>query len=355
MKASIRPGAVTASALLACLLGATVILQCLPAVAQSARPAPQPSPHAIDIPSWFTESFLDLRDDVKEAAARNKRLLIYFGQDGCPYCTALMRDNFGREDIADQTRRHFDAIALNIWGDREVTWIDGKTRSEKEFAAALKVQFTPTLLFLDEKGGVVLRANGYYPPQKFRAALDFASMKTASQAGFADYLRQVERAGSGPRRAQPFFAKPPYRLNRPSAPAGKPIAVLFEQRQCSECDELHAHGFKDREILALLDKFGVVRLDLSGGESLITPEGKTVTEEQWARALKVSYAPAWVLFDAGGKEVFRVEAYVKKYHLASSLDYVASGAYLKQPNFQRFAQDRADRMRARGVSVDLWK
>jgi hypothetical protein len=37
------------------------------------------------------------------------------------------------------------------------------------------------------------------------------------------------------------------------------------------------------------------------------------------------------------------------------MDYVASGAYRSQPSFQRFIQSRAERLRERGVVVDLWK
>ncbi|MCK7502390.1 MAG: thioredoxin fold domain-containing protein [Comamonadaceae bacterium] len=95
--------------------------------------------------------------------------MVYFGQDGCPYCKELMQTNFSQRAIVDKTRRHFMPIALNIWGDREVTWIDGKRMAEKDFAKMLKVQFTPTLLFLDEKGEVVVRLNGYYPPHRFEA------------------------------------------------------------------------------------------------------------------------------------------------------------------------------------------
>src|SRR5512134_1604837 len=87
---------------------------------------------AVDIPAWFKESFLDFPDELREAAAAKKRLLLYFGQDGCPYCRELMQVNFARKDIADTTRARFDAIALSIWGDREVTWTDGKKRTEKE-------------------------------------------------------------------------------------------------------------------------------------------------------------------------------------------------------------------------------
>lgn len=125
-----------------------------------------PSPHAIDIPAWFRETFLDFPDDVREAAKAGKRVMVYFGRDGCPYCRELMRTNFSDKRIADKTRRHFLPIAINIWGDREVRGMDGKRYTEKTFAALLKVQFTPTLVFFDEKGRVALRLNGYYPPHK---------------------------------------------------------------------------------------------------------------------------------------------------------------------------------------------
>lgn len=39
---------------------------------------------------------------------------------------------------------------------------------EKSFAKSLRVQFTPTLLMLDEKGETVLRLNGYIPPPTAR-------------------------------------------------------------------------------------------------------------------------------------------------------------------------------------------
>ncbi|HET9405590.1 MAG TPA: thioredoxin fold domain-containing protein [Burkholderiales bacterium] len=314
-----------------------------------------PGPHAIDVPSWFRETFLDFREDVREAAKDGKRLLVYFGQDGCPYCRELMRVSFRQKDIADKTRRHFHAVAINIWGDRETAWIDGKTLTEKALAARLKVQFTPTLLFFDEKGAVVLRINGYYPPHRLHAALDYVAGRHEGKVPFADFLaREAREPASGRLHDQLFFLKPPLDLGRPRKPAARPLAVLFEQRQCAACDELHKYGFSDPPARALISKFDVARLELFGTERLITPRGKPLTAEQWGRELNVAYTPTLVFFDAGGREVFRIEAYLKPFHLASSLDYVASGAHRKEPNFQRYIQARAERIRAAGGKVDLW-
>ena len=87
---------------------------------------------------------------------------------------------------------------------------------------------------------------------------------------------------------------------------------------------------------------------------MITPDGRKTTARNWANELKVAYVPSVVVFDAG-KEVIRIEAFMKSFHFQSALDYVSSGAYKTQPNLQRFIRARADALRERGVAVDIWK
>jgi thioredoxin-related protein len=323
------------------------------ALLPGAAVAQAPSPHAIDIPPWFAETFLDFRDDVRGAAKDGRRVMVYFGQDGCPYCTALMTTNFSQKRIVDKTRKHFVAIALNIWGDRETTWIDGRTMSEKELARALRVQFTPTLLFLDERGAVVARINGFYPPHRFEAALDYVAGRMESKLPFAEHMKSVGPDEASAQLAdEPFFLKPPYDLRR--KPGAKPLAVVFETPYCTACDEMHAEGFTRAAVQRQLRRFDVVRFGLAERSELVTPQGAKTTAEAWARALKVSYTPTVILFD-GGREAFRIEAYVRPFHLAGALDYVASGGYRKEPSFQRYLQGQAEELRERGQPVELWK
>ncbi len=305
-----------------------------------------PSPHAIDIPTWFTESFLDLREDIREAAAQKKRLLVYYGQDGCPYCKALMKVNFGDPEIAAFTQAHFVAIALNLWGDRDVTWIDGRTMTEKELARVLRVQYTPTLLFFDEQGRIALRLNGYQPPDKFRPALDYAA--SAKGRSFTDYLAAQAPLAGGTRSGTPIdLARRPRRV--------KPMLVVFQRAACVECDELRDDAFARADVKELLARFNVVTLDIGGTRRVVTPAGNATSEQEWARSLALVYTPAMVFFDPAGHEVFRADGYLKPFHVASVLDYVASGAYRREPSFQRFIQKRADAVRASGGVVDLWK
>lgn len=84
-----------------------------------------------------------------------------------------MTADFSQPAIVDKTRRTFIFTALNIWGDRDVTWTDGRTMREKDLARALGVQFTPTILSFDESAKVIARLDGYYPPSQSEAVLDY--------------------------------------------------------------------------------------------------------------------------------------------------------------------------------------
>lgn len=310
------------------------------------------NPGYADKPAWFANSFLDIREDVSEAEAAGKRVLLYFYQDGCPYCEKLLNTNFAIQETEEKTRRHFEVIAINMWGDREVTDFGGEPTTEKAFARSLRVMFTPTMLFLDEQGNVVLRVNGYYPPHKFTAALDYAATHSDSKPDFREFLARVAPAPArGVLHQDPAYLPASTRLD--SRPGSKPLLVMFEQKDCAPCDELHLDILQRPESRQLLQRFDVMLLDMWSGEPVNRPDGKTTSVAQWARDLNLQYAPSLVFFADSGLEVFRTEAYLRAFHIQSSMDYVASRAYLEQPSFQRFIAARADALEAQGVHIDL--
>jgi thioredoxin-related protein len=305
-------------------------------------------------PKWFKDSFLDVREDIAEAKAQGKRLMLYFYQDGCPYCKKLLQDNFGQREISHKTQQYFELIAINMWGDREVVDLSGAQTTEKRFAKALKVMFTPTLLMLNEAGEVVLRINGYYPPHRFLAALEYVGGRRGDSSGFRDYLARVApEASRGQLHTDVGFLQAPFRFADRLAHGTKPLLVLLEQKNCAACDELHLDILARKESQAQLAGFDVAVLDMWSKDPVQTPAGKQIPIVQWARDLDVKYAPTLVFFDRQGQEVFRTEAYLRSFHIQSVMDYVASGAYLEEPEFQRFIERRANGLRAQGIEVNL--
>ena len=312
------------------------------------------NPGYLEKPAWFKESFLDLSEDVAEAAEAGKRVMLYFHQDGCPYCAKLLQDNFADRDIAQASQDNFDSIAINIWGDRDVTDIEGKETTEKEFAAALRVQYTPTLLFLDEQGKVVSRINGYFPPHGFKLVLEYVAGKQEKNLTLNEYLAKAAPvAATGKLHLEAAFMQSPLKLSENRQGSHRPLLVFFEQHECAGCDELHTDALRRPEVAAALSNFDMALVDIRSDDVLQTPDGRNLKASEWAKELNIQYAPSMLFFDQQGKEVFRVEAYLKAFHLLSVLDYVSTGAYQYQPNFQRFIQHRADVMSGLNAEVDL--
>lgn len=314
------------------------------------------NPGHAEQPAWFKVSFLDLFEDIQEAADHNKRLMVYYYQDGCPYCKILLEDNFTQREIAEKTRRYFDVVSINLWGDKDVT-VGDKTYTEKAFAEALKVQYTPTLLFFNEDNKIIFRANGYYPPEKFSALLDYIGQKKENDISYQDYMAKVDpKPSSGKLHNEINNVKTTSDLSLYiKHKSDKPLLVMFEQKKCSTCDELHLDILKREESVKQLSRFNIVVLDMWSTDPVVTPAGMETNVRAWAKQLDVKYAPSLVFFDNSGDEVFRTDAYLKAFHTQSVMDYVASSAYLKQPNFQRYIDERADHLREQGIEVDLMK
>lgn len=309
-------------------------------------------------PTWFKDSFLDIREDITEAQEENKRIILYFYQDGCPYCGKLLKDNFGNPQIAAMTQKNFEVIAINMWGDREVTDTEGNETTEKAFAANLKVQYTPTLIFLDETGKVALRVNGYYGPEEFQLALDFVAGKHEQQGSIRDYL--LKRIKAEEQDAATLALNPlagalekPLALDKTLKENNRPLLIIFEQAECAACDELHNDILKRKEIAFSLSNLDVAQINVQSKDKLQTPTGETLTMAEWAQKLGIKYTPSLVFFNNQSQEVFRTEAYLKSFHIHGAMDYVVSGAYQHQHSFQRFLQHRMDMMSARGFKIDL--
>ena len=100
---------------------------------------------------WMRDTFKDLREDLEEANAEGKRLVLFFEQRGCIYCTKMHTDVFPRPEVDSYIGDNYFVVQMNLYGDVEVTDFDGQTLPEKDMARKCGVLFTPTILFLPEE------------------------------------------------------------------------------------------------------------------------------------------------------------------------------------------------------------
>jgi len=297
-----------------------------------------PLTETITYPTWFKESFLDLEEDLQESLDKDKKgLIVYFGQKRCPYCKMLLDINFKQEEIESYTREHFDLVPIDIWSVEEVTDTKGITMTQREYAIREGTAFTPALLFYDKNGDVVMRLRGYYPPYQFMAALQYVAEEHYKRESFNVYLARVDqtlRFEKDDMVEEDFFSQPPYNLDRSRFKGDRPLVVFFERGNCHACDILHTEPLKHRAVAKLFSQFESIQLNMYKDTPVITPDGERTTARQWANKLNIFYAPSMVFFDENGKEIIRLDSVVRFFRLRNVLNYILSGAYKNQPNFQ---------------------
>ncbi|MBO9467726.1 thioredoxin family protein [Tropicibacter sp. R15_0] len=100
---------------------------------------------------WMRDTFKDLREDLDEANAEGKRLVLFFEQRGCIYCRKMHEEVFSDQAISDYIGENFFVVQMNLYGDIEVVDFDGESLSEKDMARKWRVMFTPNIVFLPEE------------------------------------------------------------------------------------------------------------------------------------------------------------------------------------------------------------
>lgn len=101
--------------------------------------------------SWQRDTFKDLREDLEEAGAEGKRLMVMIEQRGCIYCTKMHEEVFPDPEVTKMIEDNFFVVQINMFGDIEVTDFDGETLPEKDMVQKWRALFTPTTFFFPEE------------------------------------------------------------------------------------------------------------------------------------------------------------------------------------------------------------
>lgn len=99
---------------------------------------------------WFALTFRDVAEDIEAANDEGKRLVMVFEQRGCIYCAKMHEDLLSDPEVSDFIKANFKVVQYNMFGDEEVTDLDGDVLTEKTAARKWGYVFTPTLVFLPE-------------------------------------------------------------------------------------------------------------------------------------------------------------------------------------------------------------
>ena len=137
--------------------------------------------------AWFSLTFRDVSDDIRQARESGKRLVLDFEQRGCIYCKKMHEQILSDPRVSDYIKANFMVVQYNMFGDEEVTDLDGKQLSEKTAARKWGLLFTPTLLFMPD----------HVPDKPETAAQAAVAVMPGAfgKATFLDMFRWVKQKG----------------------------------------------------------------------------------------------------------------------------------------------------------------
>ena len=302
-----------------------------------------------DTPSWFKDSFLEIAEDAAEASESGKHVLMFFHLNGCPYCNKMINENFQQEPLKSQIQANFDSIEINIKGDREIAMSEKLTTTESVLATFLKVQYTPTILFLDGNNKTVLRLNGYRSPEALKMALNFVQQKAYKKISFGEFKRNNMKYGKYQLMDNALFNK-----TTDFSSLKIPVAIIFEDNDCNECKQFHNKMLSREEIRQQLSNYHVVRLDAKSTRTITDFNGLQTTAKDWADTLKIDYRPGLILFDEG-KEIVRTESMLYPFHFEHVLRLGLNKNYLTYPDYLTLMDVRQQQLLAQGIDVNIGK
>ncbi|RUM81634.1 MAG: thioredoxin [Candidatus Thioglobus sp.] len=280
-----------------------------------------------ELPEWFKDSFLDIAEDVEEAKDENKHLMLYMHLTGCPYCYKMVEEGFKNTTNTQIIKDNFDVVAINIRGNKEIALSEDLTMTEEEVRNHYKVNFTPTIVFLDQNNKLVYKVNGYRSVENFKHILNFVKTRAYQNTTLAEFIWQQKRTKHYLFKDHSSFQS----ITDLSAKRDKPLLVLFEDQYCVMCNRLHNGHLKNPEILKELDLFDVVRFNAESDQAIIDVDGNKTTPSQYVKKLGLVYRPGIVMFDQG-VEVMRIDALLYTYHFSGHLRYIGERHYKQYPD-----------------------
>jgi thioredoxin-related protein len=302
------------------------------------------APH--EAPGWFKDSFLEIREDAQEAGEADKHLMLFFQLNACPYCDRMLSESFEADPNMSYIQQHFDVIAINVKGDREIVFNESITVLEKELAEILKVRATPAILFLDAQNKPVARVNGYRAPPRFRKVLEYVSSKAYEKSTLTSYMARNLTTDVYELRKNRLFKQ----VEDLSSIDG-PLLVIFENASCYDCPEFHDRLLAHAEVMKELERFTVVRLDTDSTKIVADVFGDKTTAGALAARYEMSFRPGVLIFDQG-ELVRRYDSLIYSFHFKEGLRYIAGG-YYKTKDYRSYSRQRREELLAEGIDINL--
>ena len=112
--------------------------------------------------------FVPYDEGLRQAQASGKRIFLYFGRYGCPWCDKTNKESFSDATVKRLYSEHYVLVYVDAESGKRLRLPSGERITEMELGARLNVFATPVFIYLEPDGSTVFKAPGFKTVKDFR-------------------------------------------------------------------------------------------------------------------------------------------------------------------------------------------
>jgi thioredoxin-related protein len=134
-------------------------------------------------------SFQRYDDGLRQAAADNKRVFVYFGRYGCGFCDKTNKVGFADPAVKQAYSKNYVLVYVNSESMDRLTLPSGERITEMQLGERMNTLGTPVFFFLEPDGKQILKVYGYQDPKRLLTMDSYIQSGNYDKVGFSDFKR----------------------------------------------------------------------------------------------------------------------------------------------------------------------
>jgi len=134
-------------------------------------------------------AFMRYDEGLRQAAADNTRVFVYFGRYGCGFCDKTNKVGFADAQVKNAYSKHYVLVYVNSESMDRLTLPSGERITEMQLGERLNTLGTPVFFFLEPDGTQILKVYGYQDPQQLLSMDRYVQSGNYDKVSFSDFKR----------------------------------------------------------------------------------------------------------------------------------------------------------------------
>lgn len=128
---------------------------------------------------------------ILNAQKQNKKIMFFHHIPGCPYCKAMLDENFKDTTILKEIDKNF--IYVDIYtADKGEIKFKGFKGTHKEFSAYIGAFVYPSTIFMDANANVIHKAIGYRNIDEYLVEMKYVFTKSYKTMDLESFIQKQE-------------------------------------------------------------------------------------------------------------------------------------------------------------------